>query len=401
MALKEKLPVLFVDDEQNLLDGMKRQLRRFYKVYTAPGGHEGLEIMEKEGPFPVVVSDMKMPIMNGAEFLKKARALAPDTTRLLLTGQADFNETIEAVNEGNIYRFLHKPCALPLLIQNLEDGIRQYNLIQDQRILLEETLSGSIKTLTDVLALANPTAFGRAVRAKKLMAGMIAHLEMTECWHIEVATMLSQISYIALPPEVAEKVYKGSTLLPSDEKMIGKLPHITESLLGSIPRIEPVRDILKFQHTMFDGRDSPEKNVSEEEIPVGARMLKIVLDFDSLVSKTGREDLALDQLGKRKGWYDPSLLNSFREVCLELGDMMDIRSVKAHAVQIGMIFTEDLRGDSGQLLIARGQEINDSIQARVQHWSNMGMIDDELTMIVPKNMEVVEEQQALAAFMAA
>ena len=267
--------------------------------------------------------------------------------------------------------------------------------------MLEETLHGSIKALTDVLALANPTAFGRSVRAKKLIAGLIARQNLEESWHIEVATMLSQVSTIALPPEIAEKVYRGDELTPDEQRTLDKLPYITESLLGNIPRIESVRKILRFQNTRYDGTGSPERNVAGEAIPIGARMLKIVLDYDTLVSKLGREDLALESLRRREGWYDPALLNSFAKVCAEMGQQGEIRAVKPQAVQVGMIFSEDLRTQSGQLLVARGQEVNDSLQARVQHWSLIGAISGDLMMIVPPERKSNEEQHALRAYMTA
>jgi len=164
MDLETPPKILCVDDEPLILEGLTRQLRRNYQVKTAVGGEAALAVLEKESPFAVVISDMRMPGMNGAEFLKRSLKGWPDTVRMLLTGQTELDAAISAVNEGNIFRFLTKPCAPDALTSALTAAVNQYRLVTTERVLLEQTLHGSIKTLTDILALAQPTAFGRATR---------------------------------------------------------------------------------------------------------------------------------------------------------------------------------------------------------------------------------------------
>ncbi len=375
--------VLFVDDEKNLLDGLRRQLRKRYRVSTALSGKEGLDIMMSRGPFSVVVSDMKMPHMNGAQFLKKAREIAPDTVRLLLTGQADFQETIDAVNEGNIYRFLHKPCSIPLLSRSLDDAIAQYQLIQDQRILLEQTLRGSIKALIDVLSLSNPDAFGRASRTKQWALDVVKHLGINETWHIEVAAMLWPVGCVSFPQELVDKLYQGETLTEEERRQAEKLPEISLSLLAHIPRIEKVREILEHINTRFDG-EGGKNNRARQDLPLGARILKIVLDFDRLVSQIGYTQSALESLKARVGWYDPDLLNAFIATRQDAEDQSEIRMLQLHQLRAGMMFAEDVKTESGRLLIARGQEVSPSLRAKVQQWAKAGTIKGEIPMIMPR-----------------
>ena len=121
--------ILFVDDEPNLLDGIRRTLRKHGGLQTATSGAEGLRLLNEAGPFALVVSDMRMPLMNGAKFLAKVRELAPDTVRMILSGQSDLQATIAAVNDGDIYRFLNKPCPAEQLWSAVEDGLKQYRLL--------------------------------------------------------------------------------------------------------------------------------------------------------------------------------------------------------------------------------------------------------------------------------
>ena len=393
--MEEKRPsILFVDDDVNILDGLKRQLRRKYHVVTALSGPEGLELLKSKGPFPVVVSDMKMPIMNGSEFLKRARETSPDTVRILLTGQADFNDTIEAINEGNIFRFIHKPCPIPLLVRSLEDALEQYRLITDQRVLLEETLQGSIKALTEILALSNPAAFGRTGRTKQIVSVLLNHLEIEVRWPIEVAAMLSQIGYVALSAEVAEKIYKGERLTLQEQEQADSAPKVTSALLGSIPRLESVMEILEYMNASYSGTKGSRGERTGQDIPFGARILKLVLDYDDFVTRMGYAKPALAALKERHTWYDPALLERFIKVNEAVETDISVARLKVHQVKTGMVFANDITTESGQLLVARGQEVTESLLLRIQMWAESGTIKKEMTMILPKN-EKEEPVEAL------
>lgn len=130
--------VLFVDDEQSILDGYRRILHREFLVSTANSGQEGLEMIGTDGPFAVVVSDMRMPAMNGALFLSKARERAPDTVRMLLTGYSDLDAAIDAVNSGNIFRYLTKPCQKEVLVEAIQSGVAQYHAIHANKELVKK-----------------------------------------------------------------------------------------------------------------------------------------------------------------------------------------------------------------------------------------------------------------------
>jgi DNA-binding NtrC family response regulator len=148
--------ILLVDDDANILQGYQRALRKQFVLEPALSGEEGLEAVRAQGPYAVVVADMQMPGMNGVEFLARVKEIAPDTVRMMLTGNADQQTALEAVNEGHIFRFLTKPCSPDLLAKMLGAGLKQYGLVMSERDLLAKTLRGSIQVLTDVLGLVNP-----------------------------------------------------------------------------------------------------------------------------------------------------------------------------------------------------------------------------------------------------
>jgi FixJ family two-component response regulator len=120
--------ILFVDDEAAVLDGYQRLLRNQFRVSAALGGEQALTLIQNTGPYAVVISDMRMPGMNGAQFLSRVRERAPNTVRMLLTGHADLDVAIEAVNEGKIFQFLTKPCEREILVKAIRSGLDKYRV---------------------------------------------------------------------------------------------------------------------------------------------------------------------------------------------------------------------------------------------------------------------------------
>ena len=173
--------VLFVDDDPNILAGFQRQLRKQFLIETALGPLR-LEALKNHHDYAVVVADMRMPEMTGVEFLVQVKAAAPDLVRMMLTGNADQATAVEAVNQGSIFRFLNKPCSNEQLTAALEAGLRQHELITAERELLEHTLSGSLKVLTEILAMVEPKAFGQADALRNRMRSLGRVLKINQSW---------------------------------------------------------------------------------------------------------------------------------------------------------------------------------------------------------------------------
>src|SRR4051812_28893332 len=162
METPKRPRVICVDDEPHVSSGLALHLRRKYEVELATSGQAGLELLARKPEAAVVISDMRMPGMNGAEFLSRASQAHPNTTRILLTGYAELDAAVRAINEGHIFRFLVKPCPPPELLRTVEAAAEHHRLLLAEQVLLEQTLHGSVKMLSEVLAITNPVAFGRA-----------------------------------------------------------------------------------------------------------------------------------------------------------------------------------------------------------------------------------------------
>ncbi len=373
--------ILCVDDDANILEGYRRQLRKEFTLDTAVGPEEGLRAIAERGPFAVVVSDLRMPGMDGVQFLSKVRTQAPETVRMLLTGNADLDAAVEAINQGQIFRFLSKPCPPELLAGALKAGLAQHGLITAERELLERTLSGSIGVLCDILALVNPEAFGRSSRISRYVEAIAAHLHVTELWAIKTAAMLSQIGCVILPEAVLGKVYRGETLTPEESQLFNQHPFVAADLIARIPRMKRVAEIIRFQDKYYDGYGVPGDNRQGNEIPMEARILKVALDFDALESAGKTKTEAFEQLKQRKGWYDPTIVEALKTAFAQ-EIKYEVRTAVVADLQEGMILAEDITSAKGILLASKGQEVNRSMVLRLQNFSRTVGVREPFTVLV-------------------
>lgn len=343
--------VLCVDDDPNMLESLALTLGRSYEVATAGSGAAGLQALAEGGPFAVVISDMRMPRMDGAEFLSHVREQAPDSVRVLLTGQADLQAAIAAVNEGQVFRFLTKPCPPRHLLAAAQIAVEQYELIISERVLLEQTLRGSIKALMDVLGLANPQAFGRATRIKQHAGDLARTLGLQQVWAIEVAAMVSQIGAVTLPAETVTRLYHGEELSDAEQAQVERLPALAEQILEGIPRLDLVRAILS-RHAAPPAQAAA---ADDDEVTAGAEILRMVLDYDTFEARGLSVDEAAEALRRRGVVYKAGLLTALTE--LQNTKDKVILELPLGAVKPGMVFMDDVHLENGLLLVARGHEM--------------------------------------------
>jgi len=375
--------ILCVDDEPAVLDGLRLHLRKRFSVSTAISGAEGLTEINKDNTFTIVLSDMRMPEMNGATFLSRVREIAPEAVRMLLTGQTDIGSAIAAINEGQIFRFLSKPCSPEQLLKALEAAMVQHHLITAERVLLEETLYGSIKALMGILALTNPMAFGRTSRVKENVRRLLEDLVVTDAWQVEVAAMVSELGCITLPPKTAEKLYNGEDLNPEENRMVERMPAVVQNLLGNIPRLEPVMEIISSQHDPLKKHGKGCVGL----VPMGAKILRIVTDYDKLETQNYSPELALGTMRMMDERYDSEVLEAFFNILGDTEIQNSIFEIPIRDVKVGMVFTEDVLMKTGALFVSHGYEVAESFVERAKNFQR-GAINEPVKVIIPMRKEV-------------
>jgi response regulator RpfG family c-di-GMP phosphodiesterase len=373
--------ILLVDDDPGLLAATKRSLQKYFSVQTACGPLEGLEALKNWQEFSVVVSDMRMPDMSGIEFLAKVKEIAPDVVRLMLTANVDQATAIQAVNKGNIFRFLNKPCALEDLIETLAAGVRQHQLITAERDLLENTLRGSVKILTEILALADPITFGQAQKARDYMRELAGALKVQDSWELEVAALLSHIGSVTIPAELVSKSRSGQPLTIEEQKIFRQIPAISGRLLSEIPRFEDVSKILLYQAKHFDGSGEPADKVSGADIPLGARMLKFLNDLAELEAEGKSRAVALTQMRDCAGWYDPRIVEAFTAASPRTTEAPKLKSpspISFALLRVGHVLRADVYIRDGTLIVVSGNRITPTLMERLRNFNALSGVKEPI-----------------------
>lgn len=376
------LKIMLVDDDENVLAGLHRTLRRRFDLDIALGGPQALQAMEQHGPYAVVVADMQMPGMNGVELLKKVRESWPDTIRLMLTGNLDQHTAMEAINQGQVFRFLTKPCAPEDLGSMLDAALRQHRLEAAERELLDQTLTGSLKVLTEILAVADPYAFGRAELIRERAMEIARRLEVDQVWEIGVATMMAPLGLVTLPADLVAKDRRGDALAPKEEQALQRMPEFVAGLLERIPRLETVARIVRYQNKSYVGAGHPPDDVKGEDIPLGARILRVLSDFQDIEDRRGSRIVALEQIKLRRGVYDPRVLQELEAILSqpEKGVHPDAtvnvpldapRVVAMKDLQSGMVLTADVKTRMGMLVASAGTRLLDSHIEKLQNFERL------------------------------
>jgi response regulator RpfG family c-di-GMP phosphodiesterase len=339
-----------VDDEENILHGYHRVLRHVFELDVALGGPQALQAMERHGPYAVVVADMRMPGMSGLELLAEAHSRFPDTTRIMLTGNADQKTAMDAVNRGQVFRFLTKPCPAEELELAIRAGLRQHQLVVAEKELLEQTLTGAITVLSELLASVDPILFSRSQVVRERGARLARMLGCEEVWAVEMAALLAPIGRITLLTRAVQASGNRAVM----DTLLAAVPELGARLLQPIPRLEGVAHIIRYQAKGYDGSGTPADGIQGELLPLGSRILKVLWDFSELDSSRRSHAVTLEEMRLRPKPYDPRVLEA-------LGDLFEFappiplaHSFRLRDLRAGMILASDIQTEDGGLVLPTG-----------------------------------------------
>jgi len=359
--------VLFVDDEPNVLDGIRRQLRNRVDIETANSAAAGLDIIKAQGPFAVVVSDMRMPEMDGARFLAKVNEIAPQTVRMVLSGQADLESTIAAVNEGRVFRFLLKPCNSETLFGVIRNGIEQYRLVNAEKHLLENTLNATVKVLFDVLGLINPVAQRRAAQIQRYAESAASALALLpNMWQYHLAAMISQLGCITLPQETLARALGGQALSAEERRLYESHPQIAGKLLGTIPRLEAVAGMVAGQ-MQIPARDLVSGDPAGwDPQKIGAAILWAAVTFDRHVSSGRIPEQAAQLVNQAAPGLPPVIAQAMVKAISDDSGLVMTRALALRDLEAGMMIDADVMSARGTRLVPRGTEVTSSVIERLR-----------------------------------
>jgi putative two-component system response regulator len=279
--------ILFVDDEPLLLDSVLRNFKAKFPLETAESGPQGLKRIKENGPFAVVVSDFRMPRMDGVSFMEQVAVLSPATVRIMLTGAADLPTAMRAINEGNIFRFLTKPCPVDLLEKALQDALRQYKLVQTEREYYalkrwNDSLEGLLKALVRLTEAKDPYTAGHQIRVAQLAVAIAGELGLPRetVEEISISAQVHDLGKIYVP---AEFLNKPGLLNKLEFEIIRMHSQIGHDILEPVKFAFPIHQIVLQHHERLDGSGYPQ-GLMGEAILLPARIIAVADVIEAISS---------------------------------------------------------------------------------------------------------------------
>lgn len=353
--------VLLVDDDVLLLRSLGRILRDEFEVVTAESGEAALQVLFDAAPFAVVIADMMMPGMDGIHFLDQWKFLSPNTTRVMLTGQAELGTAIDAVNQGQVFRFLTKPIKGDDLRLVLVDAVNQYELVMAERTLLEQTLTGSVQTLVELLSLFDPKGFGRTKEMRDLAVAIAEKFSLDVGWDIGLAALLARIGWLAIPVEIQAKITRGERLSIQENEMFLRAPEVGSNIIANIPRLQSVAQIIKYSTKNYDGTGYPNERIQREDLPLGSRILKVVSEYVNRLQIRKSKMVVFSEIETGAGTkYDPDVLKALGEII-----HVPVSEAERHVLlaldelQPGMVLADDVYVTNNEIaVLPMGTQLN-------------------------------------------
>lgn len=321
-----KHTILAVDDEQNNLSLLNRTLRSDYNILLASSGQEALEIVEEHGnEISLIVSDQKMPIMEGTEFFKRISAKYPNIVKILLTGHSNIDILVEAINDCHLFQYILKPFEPEQLCMIVENGIKKYELSASRiQILLDlsELFYKTIKSIAYALDAKDEYTHGHSMRVTLYSLALAKSLNLPDglLEEIETTGLLHDIGKIAIPEKI---LLKPGKLTEEEYEIIKKHPELGENLVGGIGKLKLISNWLKYHHERYDGKGYPEGLVGDA-IPISSRIIAIADTYDAMTSsRSYRPALshyeAIEEIKRCSGTqFDPELAKLFISISDEI-----------------------------------------------------------------------------------
>ena len=420
-----KHTILLVDDEENILNALNRVLRREgFRIVTATSGNQALLTMDKE-KITLILSDCRMPGMDGIALLAEVRKRTPDTIRMMLTGYADMETSMAAINRGEVYRFITKPWNDDELKLIIKDGIHQYELVQENRYLheltqkqnlilkdlnsnleqkvsertrevemlfkeLEQNFFDVVRVFTGLMELKSPYLGGHAKRVAALSRRLAEKIGLPtdEVLNIEVAALLQDIGTLGFPDKILKK--KENELDIVEKALLQQHPSLGQTALQQIKKLSDICLIIRHHHERYDGLGYPD-NLRGEMIPAGSRIIAIADSLDILVNPWESHerysvDRAIHELEKEAGKsFDPNYVYKFIELLKDVKHEVtgaDAIEIDISELKEGMILASDIKTRRGLLLIASGEVMQTSHLAKIK---NFQRIDPVVTKILVRS----------------
>ncbi len=369
---KSKNIIVVADPDEQVQSGYKRLFGGHFNVVCFSDSDSALECLKQNPGVSVIFSCFNLPGSGGVAFLQAAETVVPLAARVMLTSETSAEVVKKALNEGRAFMFLEKPCMPADLVNAFEAAISHHKNLAKDRLLLERTLSGSVKMLIDMLALFHPDAFRRTATVRKQALKLARQLKITRTWELEMAVMLSPLGEALLPKQIIARYRAAKSLTEQERDVLDKSPAQTRELLHNIPQLERVSDYLYLSARGFDGSGFPKDGPKGTDIPRISRIVKLLTDLWYASPETGPDAAAFEALMINKRKYDPKLLEIAKDALLDdIPDDKKSQIAECHirTLRSGDILVDDaLTENAHELVLSRGHVLTSTTIRRLEHF---------------------------------
>ncbi|MCM8541736.1 MAG: response regulator [Lentisphaeraceae bacterium] len=350
--------VLFVDDDENILNAFKRNLNGKFKVCTVFDVTEAIGMLKKNN-FPIIVSDMKMPKINGADFLSIVKKHSPNSVRILLSGESTRDDIITCINECQIFKFLSKPCPPADLEETLKDAYQHYK----ENMLQKDEVDITVKGVTQVIASMHkfflPEIYNKSLKIARQSKLLAKHFNIDSTWELEMTSLL--MFFGALHNKV-----HGWEILKIGENMDKSL-NVSIGFLKKIPKFQNVTVVMNELRSLLKNKRLI-LNIDSE-----AKLIKFLIDYNSLISDSNFEKKFQDLYAK-KIFDDLPNINKFI-------DPTFVREISPEEIASGMIFAEPVKTKAGATVVNQGEVVSERHVLQVKQFHAKNQLDQTLKLI--------------------
>lgn len=370
-----KPKILFVTTDVELCKTVQSGLDQEFSITCLDNAEEGLQLLGKDPRFVAVVSGLRLPGMNGKDFLTRVRGVHPKLVRLMISGDCDLKVATEVVNEARVAHLLTKPCSVDEIYDVLAEADLEYQQAQMESNARRETLLGCVKMLVDILELTNPLAARRSKRILRRARRICAELRALPPQMMDMAVLLSNVGCVGLPSSLLKKMETGEDMTPQEKKTFSTHPSIAAHLLGNVPSMSKLSNIIRSQNVPC-----------AKQPPMASRILKVCIDMDRMQDSGATPGQALKFMQSKPEVYDERVVAAMVRHRQE-SDKIQCTPIPVAKLEPGMVMQEDMVTEKGAVLLNRGETLSEASHLRIQAFADLLRIKEPICAFMPRSNE--------------
>ena len=378
--------LLCVGHDSQSISYYERLLSKHLAFRCAADAEDALDILRTEHSHKLLLMDMRTAKAKRGAFLLESTIASPHLMKIILVDLDEEDDAIRLLNEGKIARIIHRQTPSELLVETLQSCFSEQEQRAKDRELLEGTLNGSVRLLSEVLKGADPMAFSRGQILREYACQFFRCLNQCEVpWDIELASMLLSIGYVTIPPNILYRARAGLELTDPEESLLTGAPQAGSQLLSCIPRLESVAEIVLYQNKNFDGTGFPCDDVAGEKIPFGARLFRVLTSLMRWEAAGVGRAAAYSKLEEEPHEYDPAILSACKSrlrFATQGKHERVTQVISLEELSVLDVLSKPLPTQTGLLVAPEGTVVSKLTLHKIRNFAKLNMMRSEVSVSV-------------------